>query len=79
MVAWVLERAGKDGVPVTLAATKEGRKLYEKFGFRVVGMWCWGSGFGRGTGGGEEGTYVFMRWDPDRNEKGSREGKLIER
>ncbi|KPM36784.1 hypothetical protein AK830_g9782 [Neonectria ditissima] len=38
MMRWGVERADADGLPCFLEATPNGRGMYEKYGFRVVGQ-----------------------------------------
>lgn len=56
LLQWGIGRATADGVPVTLASTPAGVRLYEKAGFRVYGTWKWAREANE--------TYMMMRWDP---------------
>lgn len=38
MMRWGVQRADEDGLPCFLEATPNGRGMYEKYGFRVVGQ-----------------------------------------
>jgi ribosomal protein S18 acetylase RimI-like enzyme len=52
-----MERAREEGVPAMLEASPNGKSLYEKLGFVVVGEMIL-QGVGAGVGG------PVMRWDP---------------
>jgi predicted N-acetyltransferase YhbS len=53
---WGLEYAKREELPATLCSTIDGKKLYQKAGFRAVGSWQWAEGNDR--------TMSIMRWDP---------------
>ena len=55
LLQWGLDRARQENVPVTLAATPAGRRLYEKAGFKRYGTWKWHKKFDE--------KYILMRWD----------------
>ncbi|KAK7704218.1 hypothetical protein SLS57_010601 [Botryosphaeria dothidea] len=64
MMRWGMDLAAAEGVPVCLSASLAGLHMYQKLGFKAIGMWrCT---LGRGM------KRVLMQWDPpgmgERNE-----------
>jgi len=55
LLEWGLKLAREDKVPVTLASTDAGRRLYDKAGFVQEGTWRWNNGEGMET--------ALMTWD----------------
>jgi predicted N-acetyltransferase YhbS len=41
---WGLEYAKEEELPATLCSTIDGKRLYQKAGFRAIGSWQWAEG-----------------------------------
>ncbi|KAG6994408.1 hypothetical protein FOFC_11950 [Fusarium oxysporum] len=62
LVKWGMNKAAEEGVPIELSATPAGSGLYEKLGFKKIGVWRWKPGM---EGEDGMGGWDIMWWQKD--------------